>query len=286
VPLEDGGVAPCVDPNAAGADDVVGKRSIWSLVERSCAEKVLPRHRPSMPTLDEVRASGDSPVLVTRDPTVPAVSYNGHRDLRAPIPLNRAPIEIDGPLFTGRLQVEIRGLPSSNPEVWDGKKRCMHIAAQGRFKRRLRAAAHVVGQEFNIPIYGGRAAEFIMEQILRACAKVFSRTTIVDAHGARPYFLNPLIAAAQIMNVSKPEDAPPIWEAREDCRLLHPALVSADGSPMPAEKRRRWCDEPKNVEGMYFDTEHVYTLHLWQHVRFFVSWFWLLCFCGFLGLVV
>jgi hypothetical protein len=49
-------------------------------------------------------------------------------------------------------------------------------------------------------------------------------------------------------------------------RLIHPALVDEDGGPLPAERRRKWADEPANIEGLHFDTDLVYTIHAWQHV--------------------
>jgi hypothetical protein len=32
-----------------------------------------------------------------------------------------------------------------------------------------------------------------------------------------------------------------------------------------AAKRKKWCDVPKNLDGLMLDTEHVYTFHIWQH---------------------
>jgi hypothetical protein len=32
-----------------------------------------------------------------------------------------------------------------------------------------------------------------------------------------------------------------------------------------AAKRKKWCDVPKNLEGLMLDTEHVCTFHIWQH---------------------
>lgn len=40
----------------------------------------------------------------------------------------------------------------------------------------------------------------------------------MDAHGDKPYFLNPLIAAAQIYNVAREGEEPDMWAAQEDCR--------------------------------------------------------------------
>jgi len=158
--------------------------------------------------------------------------------------------------------IHLSGLKSSDPAVFDGKKRTIHVAAQGTFSRPCRCAArrqrgcyrlrstqsaHIptppnptnrpqptpipplvatrlasqcTGQEFNVPIHGGKTVEFILEQILRACAKVFTKTTRVDAHCERPYFLNPLCAAAQLMNVSLPGQEPDIWDVKEDCRCV------------------------------------------------------------------
>ncbi len=62
-------------------------------------------------------------------------------------------------------------------------------------------------------------------QTVQACAKVFTKTTRVDAHGERPYFLNPLIAATQLFNVSLPGQEPGLWDATEDCRWVVYSLV-------------------------------------------------------------
>jgi hypothetical protein len=34
---------------------------------------------------------------------------------------------------------------------------------------------------------------------------------------------------------------------------------------LTAAKRKKWCDVPKNLEGLMLDTQHVYTFHIWQH---------------------
>jgi hypothetical protein len=47
----------------------------------------------------------------------------------------------------------------------------------------------------------------------------------VDAYAALPYFMNPLLAACQLVNVSEPGSEPQLAEAQEDMRLLSPALA-------------------------------------------------------------
>lgn len=42
----------------------------------------------------------------------------------------------------------------------------------------------------------------------------------MDAHGETPYYFNPLAAAAQLVNVSRPGEEPPLWEPYEDCRCV------------------------------------------------------------------
>jgi hypothetical protein len=43
-----------------------------------------------------------------------------------------------------------------------------------------------------------------------------------------------------------------------------PCTMGPAGAPMSADKRRKWCDNPKNLEGKMFDTNNVYTFHIWQ----------------------
>jgi hypothetical protein len=56
-----------------------------------------------------------------------------------------------------------------------------------------------------------------------------------------------------------------LYAAEEDCRLLHPTLVGADGAPWPADKRRKWCDVPANVADLELQPGLVYTFGFWQH---------------------
>lgn len=35
---------------------------------------------------------------------------------------------------------------------------------------------------------------------------------------------------------------------------------------MNADKRRKWCDNPANLEGRVLGTEYVWTIQFWQHM--------------------
>lgn len=37
------------------------------------------------------------------------------------------------------------------------------------------------------------------------------------------------------------------------------------GDPLPAEKRRRWFDNPTNASSVLMSKDYVYTWHIWQH---------------------
>ncbi|KAI8474441.1 MAG: hypothetical protein J3K34DRAFT_407807 [Monoraphidium minutum] len=240
------------------------------MIPRSCAADVLPRSRAAVPPLPAVRASRHYPVVVTPNPSVGSTTYNGSASPQQHLELNGPQIAVDGDLWKGNVIIHMANLLTTDKSVFAGKKRLVHVAAQGRFKRRVRAAAVCTGQEFHIPIAGGNTgAEWILEQVLRACARVFSKTTIVDAHGECPSFYNPIIAACQLINVARQGEEPDMWGAKEDARLLSPALCDGRGRPMEADKRRKWCDDPDNVEGLAFDPDLVYTFHIYQHMMDF-----------------
>lgn len=249
----------------------------------SCAECVLPCHRPCMPSLEAMRESPHNPVVVTPDSSVKGVAYNGSHDPAQQLPINGPGIEFESDVFKGRVMVHIRNLPSTIESLFTGKKRMFQIAVQGRVKRRVRVSSLCTGIEFHATLKDNPAAEWIAQQMLRAAARVFSKTSTVDAHGDRPYFLNPVVAACQIVNVAKAGEEPDLMSAQDDCRLWSPDLADKDGNPIDSEKRREWCDNPSHLEGMYFEPdEYVYTFHIWQHlvcygtyratVASFVSW--------------
>jgi hypothetical protein len=77
-------------------------------------------------------------------------------------------------------------------------------------------------------------------------------------------------AAAQIVNVAKPGQEPPAWQAPEDMRLFDPALADpATGQAWPASKRRGHFCGARQRRGRGFDTDHVWTFHAWEaHMEF------------------
>lgn len=97
---------------------------------------------------------------------------------------------------------------------------------QGRFKRPVDADGLCMGQEF---VKAGNVPPWVGEVVLTAAAKVFSSSTQVDIYAKLPYFMNPVLAACQLVNVARPGDEPLLTEAQEDMRLFAPALADKQG---------------------------------------------------------
>jgi hypothetical protein len=56
----------------------------------------------------------------------------------------------------------------------------------------------------------------------------------VDAYAELPYFMNPVLAACQMVNVAKPGSAPALADAKEDMTLFSPALADKHGEWLAA----------------------------------------------------
>lgn len=86
----------------------------------------------------------------------------------------------------------------------------------------------------------GGVPPWVGEVVLTAAAKVFSSSTQVDITAKLPYFMNPMLAACQLVNVAQPGSEPPLAEAQEDMRLFAPALSDRQGAwvVMPVKEQR------------------------------------------------
>jgi hypothetical protein len=244
-----------------------------------------PLHAPAAPPLDAFRASPNSPIIVTPNPmaTSQRCGPSLSPDPRQHVPINGTtlfPFETD--TFAGTVAIDLRNLPTTRPEIFnDGKRRLFHVVIQGRFRRRVAASSFCIGQEFVKP---GNAPPWIGELVLSAAARSFSASTHVDARGKLPYFMNPVLAACQLANVSRAGEEPQDpWEAQEDLRLWAPELVvdggeagsaTTDQRPMPSEQRRRWCDCSQNLAQRNFEPREdlVWTFHVYQHLIDFASY--------------
>ena len=83
-----------------------------------------------------------------------------------------------------------------------------------------------MGQEF---VKAGAVPPWVGEVVLTAAAKAFSNSTQVDVYAPLPYFMNPVLAACQLVNVSKEGEQPALTDAQEDLRLFSSELVDKKG---------------------------------------------------------
>jgi len=82
----------------------------------------------------------------------------------------------------------------------------------------------------------------------------------------------PVLAAAQLINVSRPGEEPDMLEAPEDMTLWAPELTGRGGAPATADKRRRYFDTPSQLAGRTIGSEYVWTFHLYQSLIDFASY--------------
>jgi hypothetical protein len=120
---------------------------------------------------------------------------NGNADPAVELPINAGAMAIDTDMFYGRVEVHLKGLKSTRPGFFDGKKRFFQVAVQGRFKRPVEAGAICLGQEFVKP---GNVPAWVGEFVMTAASKVFSSSAHVNVHTKLPYFMNPVLAACQV----------------------------------------------------------------------------------------
>jgi hypothetical protein len=93
-----------------------------------------------------------------------------------------------------------------------------------------------MGQEF---VKAGNVPPWVGEMVLTAAAKVFSSSTQVDIYAKLPYFMNPVLAACQIVNVARPGSEPSLTEAGEDMRLFAPELADKTGAQQQQQQQPR-----------------------------------------------
>ena len=95
---------------------------------------------------------------------------------------------------------------------------------------------------------------------------------VADVACQKPYLLTPLIAAAQTVHICKEGDTPPnlgdVFPRHlsdndlEDCSILFPGLTKK----MKYTQRRKYFNNMKNMDGLYFETDKIYTFGFWQDI--------------------
>eukprot|EP00775_Hariotina_reticulata_P012576 gene12576-12706_t len=213
-----------------------------------------------MPASDDFAKSA---VIITGDPRAKSQVISSCADPSFHVPLDEM-FHVQSDQFKGVCMVHLKGLGSSSATAegtrWLGKS-----VLQGKFTKCTPAADLWVGQElWNKP----KMPASLQKLVFTTAAKMFSSTCRVQAGGTGPVgFLNPALAMAQIVNISRPGLQPDIGSAiQEDMRLLSSKLTNKQGQPLTSLQRQKFFDKPENLSGLVLDTTNIYTFVICQGV--------------------
>uniref|UniRef100_A0A383VBM9 Domain of unknown function at the cortex 1 domain-containing protein n=1 Tax=Tetradesmus obliquus TaxID=3088 RepID=A0A383VBM9_TETOB len=175
-------------------------------------------------------------------------------------------LDFETPLFKGKVVVMMKGMASTPAGVFDGKRRLMWMAIQGRFKQPgVSFDGLCLGSEFSRPLKLPAGA-LLSKASMWLVSKMGSGVQL-DTSGPTPHILAPLIAAAQVVNVSKPGQEPNMLDVEEDMTAFDAGLVGSwSGKALSGAKRRALFGGKAARQGRCFDTEHVWTFQVYDHV--------------------
>ncbi|KAF6260676.1 hypothetical protein COO60DRAFT_877281 [Scenedesmus sp. NREL 46B-D3] len=164
-------------------------------------------------------------------------------------------VDFETPLFKGKVLVMMRGLANTPARLFDGKRRLMWMVVQGRFKQPgVSFDGLCLGSEFCRPLKLP-AGTLLSKASMWLVSKMGSGVQL-DTSGSCPHILAPLIAAAQVVNVSEPGQEPGMLEAKEDMTAFDASLVGSwSGKALPGSRRRALFGGKAARQGRCFDTE-------------------------------
>jgi Protein of unknown function (DUF1769) len=212
---------------------------------------------------------------------VPAAGHkskkNGNVDDEQALPLG-VPLEIDTPLFQGRILIRFRNAKSDDQASHDAyfngdstssnnrtqqpgaphHKRLMQTVVQGRFKKSISMADVYVGSIFREPIKLAPPPSLL--QVIQA---VLGRTTpgiVLDLASKRPRVMSLLVGGAtQTIRVDTPGDEPVVTTSVDYDENIGEALL---GRPFRnVRHRQRHLNQPSTAARYFFDPHKVYTFH-------------------------
>jgi hypothetical protein len=169
------------------------------------------------------------------------------------------PMEVESNLFKGRMLLWTKGLKTTPEGLFDRQRRKSAITLQGRFKQRLEMENVVSGPEFERPYQNLPARWFVEGVLLRIAQKISPRMKFGPM--SNPYLQVPVMSLAQRVVVSEPGHEPQLHDRPETGAELYKAVFDDLGG----EKSGHFQLSPLKDE-KEFDTEHVYTFHIHQHM--------------------
>ena len=174
------------------------------------------------------------------------------------LPLH-APVDFDGELFSGKISMRVRNLPSSstdkeNKAYFQKKRRTKQIVIQGQFKERISCDNMWFGDIYEKPLNISSVANLAIPMIRRLIPGV-----------QLDFFENPRVMVllggeSRTISIDKPGNEPNVLgELREH-------NIEACGKFMSLDHRRKMLRSPKTASQYYFDPKYVYTFQLYDDV--------------------
>ena len=166
------------------------------------------------------------------------------------------PIDFETDLFRGQFLLRLRNVTSDHPSAsryFDGSRRVMQTVLQGRFKKNVNMADLYVGCIFRQPMK--LVPPPLVHRVLQACLGRIAPGAILDFAAPQPRIITLYAGKAQTLNIARPGSEPNIM-ARE--------LPDHGWQRAAAGDRQRLLSRPSHAAQYEFDTEHVYTMEIYD----------------------
>jgi Protein of unknown function (DUF1769) len=172
------------------------------------------------------------------------------------------PIEFETELFKGKLLVRLRNVKTDDPASHDayfrGRSRVMQTVVQGRFKKPVNMADVFVGSLFKQPMKLVPPPVFM--RLLNTLFQRIAPGAILDFASSKPKVVTLYAGTAQTISIDVPGEEPNITavDLPEDVSRRFGTKFKS------IKERKRKLSAPHKAARYEFDTEHVYTLQIYD----------------------
>lgn len=181
------------------------------------------------------------------------------------------PFEFETPLFKGKLLVRLRNVKSDeavgHDAYFDGRNRVMQTVVQGRFKKSISMSDVFVGSIFKEPMSLVPPPFFM--RLLNVLFQRIAPGAILDFASPQPKVVTLYAGTAQTISIDAPGTEPDMTAV--DLPEHFPGTKTSrfhTANPKPLfrsiAERKRKLSKPEKA-GLYtFDTDHVYTMQIYD----------------------
>ena len=203
------------------------------------------------------------------------------------------PIGFETEIFRGQFLVRLRNNTSDDPKSHDeyfrDRKRVLQTVVQGQFKKNIPISDLYVGTVFRQPMKYAPPPFFM--RMLRGLFQRIAPGAILDFASNKPRIISLYAGSAKAMSIDLPGQEPDIrsidlpesiadldkLQQQQELALLsangrrksrknrkNTSILSTDPSEWSIDDRKRILSNPDTASNYIFDTEHVYTLEIYD----------------------